>query len=99
MMKDTGKAVTRPHDEGRTIPGVKRRGERLAGLLIAGFVVLNFPLLSIFNVPRLFLGIPVLYVYLFSVWILLIGVMVLIHRDRPARPSAGDPGAKDRDHA
>ena len=98
-MKDTTNAVTRPHDEGRTIPAVKRRGERLAGLLVAGIVLLNFPLLSIFNVPRLFLCIPVLYVYLFAVWVLLIGVMVLVHRERPVRPPAGDREAKDQDHA
>jgi len=99
MVKDARNAVTRPHDEGRTIPGVKRRGERLVGLLIAGFVLLNFPLLSIFNVPRLLLGIPVLYVYLLSVWVLLIGVMVLVHRERPATPSAEHPEARDQDHA
>jgi drug/metabolite transporter (DMT)-like permease len=98
-MKDTTNAVTRPHDEGRTVPGVKRRGERLAGLLVAGIVLLNFPLLSIFNVPRLFLGVPVLFVYLFSVWVLLIGVMVLIHRERPTRTPAGGREAKDQDHA
>lgn len=98
-MKDTTNAVTGPHDKGRTVSGMKRRGERLVGLLIAGAVLLNFPLLSIVNVHRLFLGIPVLYLYLFLVWILLIGLMVLIHRDRPARPSPGDPEAKGRDHA
>ena len=92
-MKDTKDAITRPHDEGRTVPGVKRRGERLIGLLLAGIVLLNFPFLSVFSVDRLVFGIPVLYLYLFSVWILLIGVMALILRGRTAAPAADKPEA------
>jgi multisubunit Na+/H+ antiporter MnhE subunit len=75
-------------DEGRTVPGAKRRGERLVGLLVAGAVLLNFPLLSVFSVKRLIFGIPLLYVYLFSVWVLLIVVMALILRERPGNPAA-----------
>ena len=94
-MKDTKDAVTRPRDEGRAIPGVKRRGERLIGLLLAGAVLLNFPLLSIFSVNKLVFGIPVLYWYLFAVWVLLLGVTALILRDRPAGPAADRPEAKE----
>jgi hypothetical protein len=93
MMKDTREAVTRPHDEGRTVPGAKRRGERLIGLLLAGMVLLNFPVLSVFSVNGLIFGIPVLYLYLFSVWILLIIVKALILRGRPAASAADKPEA------
>ena len=93
-MKDTKDAVTRPRDEGRAIPGVKRRGERLIGILVAGIILLNFPLLSVFSVNKLVFGIPILYGYLFSVWILILGVTALILRDRPAGPDAGRPKAK-----
>ena len=88
-MTDARDTATRPREKGGALPGRKRRGERLVGLMIAGFILLNFPVLSVFSIPRMVFGIPLLYVYLFSVWVLLIIVMVLIFRDRPARPSAG----------
>jgi hypothetical protein len=93
-MMDTKDTVTRPHGEGRSVPGAKRRGERLIGLLIAGAVLLNFPLLSVFSVDRLVFGIPVLYLYLFSVWGLIICVKALILRGRPAEPAVDKPEAK-----
>jgi hypothetical protein len=93
-MMDIRGTVTRPHDEGRSIPGVKRRGERLIGLLIAGAVLLNFPLLSVFSVDRMVFGVPVLYLYLFSVWGLIIGVKALILRGRPANSAADKPEVK-----
>jgi hypothetical protein len=89
-MRDAKDAVTRPRDDGTSISDVKRRGERLIGLLIAGAALLNFPLLSVFNVRGLVCGIPILYCYLFSVWLLLLGVTALILRDRPNGPR-GDP--------
>lgn len=94
-MIDTKDTVTRPHDEGRTVPGAKRRGERLVGLLVAGFVLLNFPLLSVVNVKRLIFGVPLLYAYLFSVWVLLIVMIALILRDRPGRPAAASGEKKE----
>jgi hypothetical protein len=45
-------------------------------------------------VDRLVFGIPVLYLYLFSVWGLIIGVKALILRGRPADPAADTPEAK-----
>jgi hypothetical protein len=38
-----------------------------------GAVALNYPLLSIADTDQMLLGIPVLYLYLFVVWALLIG--------------------------
>jgi len=67
----------------RQIPEPERRGERLAGLLILGLAVLNFPLLSIFSLNALFCGIPVLYLYLFSVWSLIIGAVAFVLRSSP----------------
>ena len=94
-MKDTKDAVTGPHEEGRTISGVKRRGERLIGLLLAGIVLLNFPLLSVFDGTRPVFGIPFLYLYLFSVWAMIIGIMAMILRGRPARQDADKPEIKE----
>ena len=87
--------VTRTHEEGKTLPGRQRRGERLVGLLIVGIVLLNYPVLSLVSIPRLIFGIPILYAYLFAVWVLLIVIMVLIFRDRPVKPSADRPETKD----
>ena len=94
-MKDTKDAVTGPHEEGRTISGVKRRGERLIGLLLAGIVLLNFPLLSVFDGTRPVFGIPFLYLYLFSVWAMIIGVMAMILRGRSARQDADKQEIKE----
>ena len=72
----------------------RRRGERLVALLIAGGVLLNFPLLSLLRGRDLVAGVPALYVYLFLVWAGLAVATALVLRDRP-RPSASaedDPG-------
>ena len=54
------------------------RGQRLIFLFVLGMVLFNFPVLALFNVPGTLLGIPVLYVYLFSAWAALIGLMYLV---------------------
>lgn len=75
----------------------RRRGERLVALLIAGAVLLNFPLLSLLRGRDLVAGVPALYVYLFLVWALLPGATALVLRERPAAPgAAGDePGPRE----
>jgi hypothetical protein len=70
------------------IPAPKRRGERLIGLLVGGIALLNFPLLSIFSRNAFVFDIPVLYFYLLSVWVLLIGVTAFVLRDKPSLPPA-----------
>jgi len=82
------------YDEEGQPPGPKRKGERLISLLIVGTILLNFPLLSVFSANNLFLGFPVLFVYLFLVWGLIIGAMVLVLRDRPGRSSGPDSPRK-----
>lgn len=68
------------YGEGSQMPEPVRRGERLLGLLIWGLMFLNFPLLSIFSVSAFFWGIPVLYIYLFSVWFLILAVTAFVMR-------------------
>ncbi|MEO7742238.1 MAG: hypothetical protein ABIR98_04820 [Usitatibacter sp.] len=55
-----------------------RRGERLAGLFLLGCLLFNFPLLALFNVRAAVFGIPLIYVYLFAAWALLIALVALI---------------------
>ncbi len=53
------------------------RGQRLVALCLLGWVLFNYPILAIFNVPAAVLGIPVLYAYIFLAWALLIALMAL----------------------
>lgn len=42
--------------------------QRLIALFVLGLLLFNYPLLSLFSVDALLLGVPVLYLYLFSAW-------------------------------
>lgn len=54
------------------------KGQRLVALSLLGCLVFNYPLLSLFAGDARAWGIPLLYVYLFSAWGLLIGAMAFI---------------------
>lgn len=58
-------------------------GRRLVGLFLLGMLLFNFPLLSLFNRPVLMLGIPVLYLYLFCAWALVIFLTLIIGNANP----------------
>lgn len=58
----------------------RRKSERLVALALLGFLLFNYPLLSLFSTEGSVLGIPVLYAYLFASWGLLIGLMALVVR-------------------
>jgi len=57
-------------------PSIK--GPRLAALFLLGVLLLNFPFLHLVDRPVVFLGVPLLYAYVFAVWALLIGLMALV---------------------
>ena len=59
-----------------------RRGPRLAALFALGCLLFNYPVLSLFNVAAEAFGVPVLYVYLFTTWALLILSMALVAESR-----------------
>ncbi len=61
-------------------PSIK--GQRLAALFLLGFLLFNYPLLTLFAGTSQILGIPVLYAYVFVVWALLIGLMALVVEKR-----------------
>ncbi len=54
------------------------KGERLLALFLIGVLLFNYPLLSLFSRAGMLWGIPVLYVYIFSAWAALIGLMALV---------------------
>jgi hypothetical protein len=57
-------------------PSVK--GQRLIALFLLGCLLFNYPLLNLFSYRGEVFGIPMLYVYVFSVWALLIGLMAIV---------------------
>ena len=58
----------------------KKHNERLVALALAGILALNYPVLFLFSNHNLLYGIPILYLYLFLVWGVLIGFMAWIMR-------------------
>lgn len=57
--------------------------QRLIALFVLGCLLFSFPLLSLFNTGGTVWGIPVLYAYLFGVWIGLIALMALVVERSP----------------
>jgi len=58
----------------------KEKSRRLIGLFLFVVVLYNYPILSLFNISNRISGIPVLYLYLFFVWILSIVLVVIINK-------------------
>jgi hypothetical protein len=57
-------------------------GQRLVAVFLLGCVLFNYPLLSLFNMPGEILNVPLLYLYIFGAWALLIGVMAYVIEKR-----------------
>ncbi|MGH6874955.1 MAG: hypothetical protein ACREDW_08045 [Aestuariivirgaceae bacterium] len=62
--------------------------ERLVALFLLGVLLFTPPFLGIFNSSTRVLGIPSLYLYLFAVWILLIGLVALVIESSDAEGDA-----------
>jgi hypothetical protein len=54
------------------------KGQRLVALFLLGGLLFNYPLLAVFNVAGEAFGIPALYVYIFLVWGLMIGLLAIV---------------------
>ena len=54
------------------------RAARLACLFLLGCLLFNYPLLALFNVRASLFGVPLLYVYLFAAWALLIALVARV---------------------
>ncbi|CAG0927838.1 MAG: hypothetical protein EFKGCFLK_01453 [Rhodocyclaceae bacterium] len=57
-------------------------GQRLVAVFLFGCVLFNYPVIALFNKTGELLDIPLLYLFLFGAWGLLIGLMawVIEHR-------------------
>lgn len=67
-------------------------GQRLAALCLLGWLLFNYPLLSLFNGAGTWFGIPLLYAYLFVVWMLFIALLALIVEKNLSRKSTSTEG-------
>ena len=54
------------------------KGQRLVALFLLGCLLLNYPLISLFAGVAQLLGVPVLYIYVFLAWALLIAAMAVV---------------------
>lgn len=74
-----------------TVPQ-KTREHSVATFLVA-VLALNPPILSIFSAEIFIFGIPLLYLYLFAVWAILIGIVAWIADwgERGEPPAQPDP--------
>ena len=54
------------------------KGQRLTALCLLGFLLFNYPILALFNLPNTVFGIPVLYVWIFCAWAVLIALMAWV---------------------
>ena len=59
--------------------GAGERGSLVAALI--GLLLLSYPVVNLPNLPVLVLGVPLLYLYLFGLWLAGVGVAWLLSRD------------------
>jgi len=55
---------------------------------LVGMFLLNYPVLSIYNIPSLWFGIPVLFIMVFIIWLGLIGLTYFIVRKTDSEKDA-----------
>lgn len=53
-------------------------GQRLVAIFLAGCVLFNYPVLSLFDRAATVLGVPLIFAYLFAAWAGLIILMVWV---------------------
>lgn len=56
--------------------------QRLVAVFLCGVLLLYSPVIALFDQARLWFGVPVLYLYLFTVWGVLIAVLAWITEGR-----------------
>ena len=78
-----------------TLDNLKSR--RFVGIFLLGCIFFNFPILSLFNLDTMVAGAPLLYLYLFGVWGLLILLSMLISRFTRAESDLDTPIEKRGD--
>lgn len=67
--------------------------DRLIALFLLGVLAISPPLLAVFRADAFIAGMPLLFVYLFGAWALLVGFLALIIEAR--RAEMPEPPAED----
>jgi hypothetical protein len=53
-------------------------GQRLVAVFLISFILLNYPILSLFDRHAEVFGVPLLFLYIFAAWVGIIAVMAWI---------------------
>ena len=69
---------------------IKRKIQRLLVLFVFGCLALNYPLLALFSKKVYLFGFPLLYFYLFTLWVLFI-MFIAIVTERKNLPRSSFP--------
>jgi len=56
------------------------KNKRLISIFFLGSLLLNYPMLSLFNMKKNLFGLPLLYGYIFAVWSILVLFISMITR-------------------
>jgi hypothetical protein len=75
---DIGSIRESPRLQNRSMTPENKKSKRLVALFLFGFVLLNYPILSLLNINITVFGLPLLYIYIFGVWGLLIFLSALV---------------------
>ncbi len=62
-------------------PGI--HGQRLIAVFLLGCLLLNYPLLYLFNINYRLFGVPLLYIYAFAAWGALIALTAAVVERQP----------------
>jgi hypothetical protein len=73
--------------QSRSMTPDNRKSKRLVALFLFGFVLLNYPILSLLNLDITVFGIPLVYIYIFGIWSLLIFLSALVMNRSKKRPN------------
>lgn len=63
---------------------------RLIGIFVLGCMLLSYPVMTIFNVQGMVLGVPTLYLYIFALWLVLIFLVYCVLEKQVNRGSGSD---------
>jgi hypothetical protein len=74
------------------MPDEVRRRDRLIGLFLLALVLLNPPLLLLFGGGETVFDLPLLYVYIFVAWLLIIATVAWIAERRRTRRRRDEDG-------
>jgi hypothetical protein len=68
--------------------------KRLVALFLLGCVLFNYPILALFKLKTQIFGLPLLYVYVFGIWCLLIALTALatMFRSHEHKDDSDDAG-------